>query len=127
MSIREIMANSSLGGGKHTKEKGEPLNWDMVEPQVPGPDLPSKPEEKPAEKLVSSTPEINPADLSDTEVLDNFLLTFFALWRKDSKPSDYQLHQLAVILGCTPEKLEEHIYNMLGRIADSDEIDSQDI
>lgn len=112
MSIREIVAKSTLSKGSKPKEVADALNWKMVSPKVPG----QTPEPEPDA----------PADLTDTETADTLLLSYFALFNNGKQPSDKQLHALAGALGVSPQNLEKQVNAMLDRIVDSDGIDLQD-
>lgn len=70
-------------------------------------------------KALSELPNdgIHPANLSDEESVDDFILTFFEMV---DKPTDRQIHFLALALGTTPEEFEDKVYALMSKKAKED-------
>lgn len=62
-------------------------------------------------------------DEPDYDPVDDLLLKFFV---RHPDPSDEQVHQLASLIGLSPEELEEHLYAMLSDLQDQDEDEDDD-
>ena len=68
-------------------------------------------------------PTVDEPDDEEYDPVDTFLVLFFA-YRPD--PSDAEVHQLATLLGFTPEQLEERLFAMLAE-SEEDRLASTDI
>jgi len=62
------------------------------------------------EDLQDDIEDIEDIDTVEDDPLDVFLVSYFLI---NSAPSETQIHELAALLGITPESLEERIYSML--------------
>jgi len=70
-------------------------------------------------KVLSQLPNdgVHPANPEDEDSVEEFLLMFFDLV---PEPTDRQVHLLALSLGWSPSELEDKVYSMLSRSAESE-------